>query len=51
MPSAAARIIGYARVSTDDQTSEVQEDELRAAGCCAVIYREQASGASKAPRN
>ena len=47
MPSAVARIIGYARVSTDDQTTEAQEDELRAAGCT-VIYREQASGASKA---
>lgn len=43
--SSAGRVIGYARVSTDDQKTAAQEDELRAAGCT-VIYREQAPGAS-----
>jgi DNA invertase Pin-like site-specific DNA recombinase len=46
MPPSVARIIGYARVSTDAQATDAQEDELRAAGCT-VIYREQASTASK----
>ena len=41
------RLIGYARVSTDDQATEPQELELRAAGCD-VIVREQGSGASRA---
>ena len=47
MTPSAGRIIGYARVSTDDQKTGAQEDELRAAGCT-VIYREQASGDSRA---
>ncbi len=41
------RLIGYARVSTDDQATDSQEDDLRAAGCT-VIYREYASGSSRA---
>ena len=36
------RLIGYARVSTDEQATEAQEMELRSAGCDAII---QESGA------
>lgn len=41
------RLIGYARVSTDEQATEAQEMELRAAGCD-VIVQEHGSGASRA---
>ncbi len=36
-------VIGYARVSTDDQNCEIQEATLRAAGCT-IIRSEQRSG-------
>jgi DNA invertase Pin-like site-specific DNA recombinase len=38
----AGRLIGYARVSTDDQRTDRQLDELRAAGY-ATILEEHAS--------
>ncbi len=41
------RLIGYARVSTDEQTTEAQEMELRSAGCGTII-QEHGSGASRA---
>lgn len=41
------RLIGYARVSTDEQATEAQEMELRTAGCD-VIVQEHGSGASRA---
>lgn len=41
------RLIGYARVSTDEQATEAQEIELRAV-VCDTIVREHGSGASRA---
>ena len=40
-------LIGYARVSTGDQTALPQSEALRAAGCDQV-HEEQASGGSRA---
>lgn len=40
-------LIGYARVSTEDQTSLPQSEALRSAGCT-EIFQEQASGGSRA---
>lgn len=40
-------LIGYARVSTEDQTPLPQAEALRAAGC-AEIHEEQASGGNRA---
>ena len=42
--AAAGRLIGYARVSTEDQGTDPQTDELRAAGCT-TVHEEHASGA------
>ena len=43
----ARRLIGYARVSTEEQATDAQVDELRAAGC-QIIHQEHGSGASRA---
>jgi DNA invertase Pin-like site-specific DNA recombinase len=40
-------LIGYARVSTDEQTTDPQIDALRAAGC-QTILREHGSGGDRA---
>ena len=40
------RLIGYARVSTEEQGTDPQLDELRAAGC-ALLLEERASGADR----
>ena len=44
--SPAGRLIGYARVSTEDQGTDPQRDELRTAGC-EPILAEHASGADR----
>jgi DNA invertase Pin-like site-specific DNA recombinase len=41
------RLVGYARVSTEEQATDAQVDELRAAGCD-VVHQEHGSGASRA---
>jgi len=46
-PRPARRLIGYARVSTDEQATDAQVDELRAAGC-QIIHQEHGSGTSRA---
>jgi len=45
-PTPSQRLIGYARVSTEEQLNDAQVDELRMAGC-QIIHQEQASGASR----
>ncbi|WP_371413321.1 recombinase family protein, partial [Acetobacter pasteurianus] len=40
------RLIGYARVSTDDQGTDAQLNELRDAGCT-MIFEEHASGTDR----
>ncbi|MBB3428306.1 DNA invertase Pin-like site-specific DNA recombinase [Rhizobium sp. BK312] len=45
-PPPPQRLIGYARVSTEDQLNDAQVDELRAAGCHR-IHQEHGSGATR----
>jgi DNA invertase Pin-like site-specific DNA recombinase len=45
-PAATGRLIGYARVSTDEQGTDPQRDELSTAGC-STILEEHASGADR----
>jgi DNA invertase Pin-like site-specific DNA recombinase len=40
------RLVGCARVSTEEQHTDPQADELRAAGC-ALVHAEHASGADR----
>ena len=49
MPPSPARkrLIGYARVSTEDQVHDAQIAELKAAGC-ETVHQEHGSGASRA---
>src|ERR1700744_4080021 len=44
--AAAGRLIGYARVSTDEQGTDPQRDELGAAGCISIL-EEHASGGDR----
>src|SRR5271163_516495 len=44
--AAAGRLVGYARVSTEEQGTDPQIDELRAAGCTTIL-EEHASGADR----
>lgn len=46
MAGKVPRLIGYARVSTDDQNTDSQVSELRSAGCSTVV-EEIGSGASR----
>ncbi len=46
IPSAEPRLIGYARVSSGEQTTALQLDALRVSGC-AAIHEDSASGASR----
>jgi len=46
-PRLIRRLIGYARVSTEEQATDAQLDELRAAGCL-IVHEEHGSGASRA---
>jgi DNA invertase Pin-like site-specific DNA recombinase len=48
--SSAAHLIGYARVSTADQDTSIQEAALKAAGCT-VIRAEKLSGATRDRRD
>src|SRR3954466_15412784 len=46
-PAPKQRLVGYARVSTEDQMTDAQAIELKAAGCM-TIHQERGSGESRA---
>jgi DNA invertase Pin-like site-specific DNA recombinase len=45
-PPPNRRLIGCARVSTEDQATDAQVDELKTAGC-RLVHQEHGSGASR----
>lgn len=45
-PSPLLRLVGYARVSTEDQANDAQVDELKAAGC-RIVHEEHESGVAR----
>jgi DNA invertase Pin-like site-specific DNA recombinase len=49
LPALKGELIGYARVSTEEQSLRLQTDALKAAGCL-NIYEEKVSGSGKKAR-
>ena len=50
-PTPPGRLIGYARVSTEEQGTDLQLDELRAASCATVLEEHASVLASLAARD
>lgn len=46
-PAAPHRLVGYARVSTEEQLLDLQRDALRAVGCVEVLEDRGVSGAAR----
>lgn len=42
-------LVGYARVSTEDQSLDMQSDALRKAGCISIYEEKKSGGAAKRP--
>jgi Resolvase, N terminal domain len=45
----AVMLIGYARISTDEQNPDLQEDALKAAGCEKIIVDRVSGSKAKQP--